>query len=107
RGLVGPILICIPLAAVLIIGQSLPFMLIMPAVLLLWGALFALFRPWSGWQMNPPFSSPQGTRRRPGTGPGGKAGGPTGQSGNESSQTPATDTLAITQQSASQGMVIP
>jgi O-antigen/teichoic acid export membrane protein len=58
RGLVGPVLMCIPLAAVLLIGQSLPFLFIMPAVLLLWGALFVLFRSWAGWQVNSQSASP-------------------------------------------------
>lgn len=106
RGLVVPILICIPLAVVLMIGQSLPFMFIMPAALLLWGALFALFRPWAGWQMNPQFFSPQGTSKRSGAATEERAGDLAGEPGSESFQTPATDTLANTQPSASEGLVI-
>jgi O-antigen/teichoic acid export membrane protein len=106
RGLVGPVLICLPLAAVLVIGQTLPFMFVMPAVLLLWGALFALFRPWTGWQMNPQHSSPQGKRRRAGAEAEKDEGGRTGKPGSEGSPTPATDTIASTQQSASERMVI-
>jgi O-antigen/teichoic acid export membrane protein len=52
RGLLRPTLICVPLVVVLLVGQSLPFMFVLPAVILLWAALFGLLRPWAGWRLN-------------------------------------------------------
>jgi O-antigen/teichoic acid export membrane protein len=110
RGLGGPVVICLPIAAVLIIGQSLPFMFIMPAVLMLWAALFALFHPWSGWEVNPQFFSPQGARSRAR-----QSQAETERSGrehprkpgNEDTQAPTDDIKAGSKHAASQGMVIP
>jgi O-antigen/teichoic acid export membrane protein len=106
-GLVGPLSICAPLAAILLIGQALPFFFIMPATLMLWAALFALFRPWAGWPINPQFFSPQGARgqfERVRTETAGqeredRADGP----GHANAQPPADDTIVNTRQPASQG----
>ncbi len=108
RGLGGPVLICLPLAAVMLIGQSLPFLFILPAVVMLWAALFAMFHPWAGWQMNPQFFSPQGARPLPTRSKTDKEGTDPrrpGAPGNESFSAPAEDTVTK-RQSASQGMVI-
>jgi O-antigen/teichoic acid export membrane protein len=111
RCLSGPLKICLPLAAVLIIGQALPFFFILPAVLMLWSALFVLLGPWANGPMNPQIFSPRGRPNQPTrakTDPEGLT-GLAGESGNES-HAPAEDTLAVTRQSttqsASQGMVI-
>ncbi len=52
RSLLRPALICAPLVMVLVVGQCLPFMFVLPAVILLWAALFGLLRPWEGWRLN-------------------------------------------------------
>src|SRR5579885_2265183 len=52
RGLLRPALLCVPLVMVLVVGQCLPFMFVLPAVILLWAALFGLLRPWEGWRLN-------------------------------------------------------
>lgn len=110
RGLVGPVLICAPLAAILLIGQALPFFFIMPAVLMLWSALFALLGPWAGGPVNPQFFSPQGARTgptRPGTEPEGTAGNShASESGNGNVQPPADDTIVNTRRPTSQGTVV-
>jgi O-antigen/teichoic acid export membrane protein len=109
RGLGGAVLICLPIAAVLVIGQTLPFVFIMPAVVMLWAALFAVFHPWSGWEVNPQFFSPQGapSRVRQARKESEKTGGErSSQPGKGTPQTPADDTEAGSKHSASQGMVI-
>ncbi len=110
RGLGGAAVICLPIAAVLIIGQSLPFVFIMPAVMMLWAALFVLFHPWSGWEINPQFFSPQGARGRASqarTESERSGGERSNKPGNVDPPTPADDTEAGSKHSASQGMVIP
>jgi O-antigen/teichoic acid export membrane protein len=106
RGLGGPALICLPLGAVLFIGRSLPFFFIMPPVLMLWAALFALFRPWAGWQ-SPQFFSPQGARSqaaREGTETERTEARQRDTSGNEGLHPPADDKLIKTRKSAPKGM---
>ncbi len=121
RGLVGPLLICVPLAFILVIGQALPFFFIMPAVLMLWSALFALLGPWAGGPVNPLFFSPQGARSlhtRPGTEPPEPAGN--GRAGTPADTNPpmsanhttahtsqTTSQTASPSQAASQGTVVP
>ncbi len=112
-GLTGPLCICLPIAVVLMIGQTLPFWFILPPVVMLWAALFVLFHPWSGWDANPHFFSPQGARRASQVSTDAeRAGSEHPQTfGAEDSQTPADTITAGRQQaasqSASQGMVIP
>ncbi len=54
RGLQRPALLSAPLLALLALGQSLPFPLILALTVLAWAALFALLRPWAeGWRALP------------------------------------------------------
>jgi O-antigen/teichoic acid export membrane protein len=61
HGLVQPALISLPLGTILLIGQALPFIFILPPAILLWAALFGLLRPWKGafaYPQRPQFQPP-------------------------------------------------